>query len=89
MAVKQAQVSVTSSATLLDQTMSGIERVAMLVRNRGTAAVYLGGSDVSSANGLQVDVGEAVTVEAETYVLGLYARAASGTHTVHVLQVGV
>ena len=89
MSVKQGQVSVGTTATLLDQAMSGVDKVAMLVRNRGTGVVYLGGADVSSANGLQLDVGDAVTLEAETYSVGLYGRAASGTQAVHVLQVGV
>lgn len=88
MAIKQAQVSVTTTATLLDQTMTGVEKVAILVRNRGTGAVYIGGSDVSSSNGFQLDAGESTTVEAGTYSPGLYGRAATGTHTVHVLQVG-
>lgn len=54
------------------------------VRHRGDAAVYLGGEDVSSDDGFQLDPGESIGVRlrAET----LYAVAASGTQVLHVLK---
>lgn len=87
MAVKAERVSVATSATLLDRTDT-IRRGSLLVRNRGSAAVYLGASDVSTSTGFQLDAGESVSVDAETYPVGLYAVCASGTVSCHVLQVG-
>lgn len=87
MAVKAARVSVAATATALAQTDT-VAVSAILVRNRGTAAVYLGASDVTTATGFQLDPGESATVEAGTYPLALYGICASGTVTCHVLQVG-
>lgn len=88
MAVQTARRDVTSVALRLDVTTSPERNASMLVRNRGTAAVYLGASDVTTATGFQLDAGEAVAVDLSTVDNGLYAIAASGTHTCHVLQSG-
>lgn len=80
------QVSVTTTATLLDQSTGGSR--AVLVRNRGTVAVYLGAGTVTSGTGFQLDSGESVSIDVSGSGAGggLYARTASGTATVHVLQ---
>lgn len=82
------RVSVTTSATQLDVSASGGRR-SLLARNRGTSAVYLGGAAVTSATGYQVDPGEAVTWDSETGPgQAMFAVTASGSVSVHVIQVG-
>lgn len=90
MATKSAQVSVTNSATRLDQTLSpAAKRSSILIRNRGSVAVYVGASDVATNSGLQIDAGEAISVDlGATPGPFLYGITASGTATCHVLQVG-
>lgn len=86
MAISSNQVTVTTSATRLDPS-TGVPTGAVLVRNRGSAAVYLGGSNVTTANGFQLDAGESVPMDIRSGD-ALYGVVASGTQTVHVLQVG-
>ncbi len=87
MAVQNAQVTVTTAATRLDQTADAGMRSSLVVRNMGTAPVYLGSSTVTTANGAQLDAGESASVD---LVKGesLYAVAASGTVRCDVLQAG-
>lgn len=82
------QVVVNTSADLLDQSTGGGRSI--LIRNRGAVAVFLGGIDVTSSTGLQLDPGESVTVDSTGSGAGggLYAVTASGSTTVHVLQAG-
>lgn len=88
MSVQAARVSVTNSATRLDSTTDPMLRFSILVVNRGTAAVYVGSSSVTTATGTQIDVGGSVTLDMRSSDGGLYGIAASGTHTCHVTQVG-
>lgn len=88
MAVSAARVDVTSTATRLDADLTAVRGGSALIRNRGTAAVYLGASNVTTSTGFQLDPDESVSIDLEGYSLGLYGRAASGTHTCHVMQVG-
>jgi len=83
MAFESARVSVAQTAVLL---VSGND-YKFSVRNRGTAAVYLGDATVTSATGYQLDAGEAVGLQVNP-TDALYAIAATGTQTVHVLKVG-
>lgn len=87
MAVKGARVDVATTATALSQT-DVVSTAAILVRNRGAATVYLGGPDVTTGTGYQLDAGESISVEAAAYQVGLFGVCASGTVTCHVLQVG-
>jgi hypothetical protein len=90
MTVKPAQTSVTTSAVRLDQATDTdhISGQSVLVRNRGTVAVFLGGSDVTSAAGFQLDPGEAATFDLDG-TDQLWGLTASGTTTLHVLGGGV
>jgi hypothetical protein len=89
MSVIGQRVTVTTDATRLDVgTVGNMATSALLVRNRGTAAVDLGGSGVTAGAGLQLDGGEAVTVDLCGSYGGLYAIAAAGTVRCDVLQVG-
>lgn len=80
-----AQVTVTASATLLDQSTVGAR--SLLVRNRGSVSVYLGASNVTVNTGFQLDVGEAVTADFPTFGGGLYGIVASGSSRMDVLEV--
>ena len=84
-----AQVSVTSSATLLDTNTTASGR-SVLVRNRGSVPVFLGGSAVTTSTGFQLDPGEGASVDVPGTgaASGLYGITASSTATVHTLQVG-
>lgn len=89
MAVKGTQVTVTTSATALESTLTA-QGMSVLVRNRGAVAVYIGGSAVTAATGYQLDPGEAVTLDAsDQNPLGVYGITAAVSCVCHVLQVGV
>jgi hypothetical protein len=86
--VSSQQVSVTTTATRLDPTTDGtIPKGSCLIQNKGSASVWLGNSTVTTANGFEFVAGAAATAD-----LGsgdaLYAVAASGTVSVHVLEIG-
>lgn len=91
MALGTGQVSVGTTATALDRTLTPApaKHSSLVVRNRGTAAVFLGTAAVTTTTGLQLDAGETITISADMFPLGVYGIVASGTVTVHVLQVGV
>lgn len=63
------------------------DRGSLLLRNRGSAAVFVGGSGVTSAAGFQVDAGETLALDLEADE-AVFAVAASGSHEVHVLRTG-
>lgn len=86
MAVQNAQVTVTTSATRLDQTTDAGNRSAVLVRNRGSVSVFLGNATVTTANGLQLDPTEAVSVDLKDKREALYGIVTAGTCRVDVLQ---
>lgn len=84
MSVRATRVAVATTATKI-----GYEgRGSLLVRNRGNNPVYLGGPDVQTTSGMQVDAGEAVPIDLASGDV-LYGIVAAGTETVHVLQQGV
>tara|TARA_R110000868_G_scaffold24868_3_gene97515 strand:+ start:1111 stop:1368 length:258 start_codon:yes stop_codon:yes gene_type:complete len=78
-----AQVSVAQTAVeivpanIMDQTV--------WLHNLGGGAIYLGGANVTTANGYKLDNGDKMQVPVGDHE-GLYAIAASGTHTVAVLS---
>lgn len=87
MPLKTNQISVTTSATRLGfgPPFGPDTRCSVAARNRGSVEVFMGGSNVTTSNGVRVDPGETLTVE-----LGpdeaLFGIVASGTATCHVLQ---
>lgn len=92
MAHSQAQVSVGVTATRLDaidDSGDGVTGEAITVRNaHATDSVFLGGADVTTANGFELVAGAAYS---DTLMTGdaLYAIKAATTATVHVLRRGV
>lgn len=90
MALSGRRVSVGTSATPL--TTSATDLVAgqsLLVHNPATnsASVDLGASSVTTGAGFALAPGESVSID--TFGDVLYAVAASGTVTVHVLETGL
>jgi hypothetical protein len=88
MAIKTSRVTVTTTATRLDtQTDAdyGRDQEIMIIP---AADVYVGGPDVSTANGVLIVASStlAITLPADSPI---YGRAASGTVVVQVMQVGV
>ena len=77
-----AQVSVTTTATVIVPA-TNFDQTANL-HNLGGGAMYLGGANVTTANGYKFDNGDKLTVtvgDREAF----YAITASGTQTVAVL----
>jgi hypothetical protein len=78
-----AQVTVTTTATVI-VAASNFDQTANL-HNLGGGAIYLGGSNVTTANGYKINNDDKLTVTVGDHE-ALYAIAASGTHTVAVLS---
>jgi hypothetical protein len=87
MSIQTQPVAVAVTATRLDSTAEGTALSQCMVKNVGTATVYIGGSNVTTANGFPLEIGEAATCD-----LGrneaLFGIVASGTQNVRVMEVG-
>ena len=91
MAVKSTTVTVTTTATLIPaaaDAITGPTRTEILVQNLGTGAIYVGASDVTTANGIQVNAGASLGLNGVATPDALYAITASGTQDVRVLEIG-
>lgn len=85
MAVRTTAVSVATTATVLVTGIGNLQDARpWLIHNAGAAVVYIGGSDVTTANGIPVAIGEKVTGFAPANE-SLYGIVASGTEAVRVL----
>jgi hypothetical protein len=86
MTVLSASIPVASTATMLDPSTDPSRRQQILVRNRGDAAIAIGGPAVTFAAGTPLNPGEDFAAD-----LGqgeaLYGITSSGTTPVFVLQV--
>ena len=81
------RVTVNTSADRLDTAPgAGAQRLSLLIRNRGSVVAYVGASDVADSTGFQLDPGDVMSVDLAP-LGGLYAVTASGSTTLHVLQV--
>ena len=77
-----AQVTVSSTATVLVP-VNNFHQTAY-VHNSGGGIVYIGGPDVTVANGYKLDNGDKITIGIGDHE-GLYAIVVSGTQVVSVL----
>ena len=77
-----AQVTVTTTAAVLVPENT-FHQTAYL-HNSGGGIVYLGGPNVTAANGYKLDNGDKITIGIGDHE-GLYAIVASGTNLVSVL----
>lgn len=98
MAVKSTAVTVATTATRLDTAVEAVSSTrsdaiagqGVLVWNDGAATIYLGGSDVTTANGVPVPAGTwSPAIELAELGEGLYGIVASGTVAARVLESGV
>lgn len=95
MAVAATRVDVTSTVTTVASVPAGdIEQAdyrirRYLIKNKtATASVFVGGSGLTTGNGFEWEVGDgALVVDLEPGET-LLAVVATGTQTLHVLQVG-
>ena len=78
-----AQISVTTTATIIVPA-SNFDQTANL-HNLGGGAMYLGGANVTTANGYKFDNGDKLTVTVGDHE-ALYGITASGTQTIAVLS---
>lgn len=78
-----AQVTVNSTATVLVAATAFDQSVNL--HNSGGGIVYLGGPDVTTANGYKLDNGDKLTLMVGDHE-ALYAITASGTNVVAVLK---
>jgi hypothetical protein len=62
---------------------AGAGRIAATIYNNGSATIYLGGADVTTANGLPLVAGGSITLNS---VAAIYGIAASGSQIVGVLE---
>jgi hypothetical protein len=92
MAVKSRAVTVTTSATRLDTTTDQDDAMSgesFAVYNASAAVVYLGGSDVTTSNGVPV----AATSWGPSFDLSIsdqiYGIVAASTSEVRVIETGV
>ena len=83
-AVLGSVVSVGTTATALPASALANRR-ALIIRNNGSATVYLGAAGVTTASGFPLDPGQSLALEIGT--LAIYGRVASGTVEVRVLEV--
>lgn len=88
MAVLSRAVSVATTATRIDSSEGGQSSQGLAVHNAGEATVYLGGVDVSTANGYPLAAGEHFSADLAQGDL-LYGVVAASTVEVRVFEVAV
>ena len=76
------QVSVTTSATQI--VASNSSRRSVIIRNQGGTDMYIGGSTVTTSNGLLLKASETITLDRNT--AAIYGVVASGSTTAGYLQ---
>lgn len=84
--VSSAQVTVTTTATLLVQ--ADTDGCRVVIHHSGGGSVYLGGADVTTSNGLQLMNADGFLELALPANAKLYGIASTGTEAVQVLKVG-
>ncbi len=87
MSVNPKQATVTSTASRIDPNVDPMQRSRVVVRNRSTVVVYIGGPGVTTGTGFPLDPGDSVSVDLSAKE-SLYGIVASGTAAVAVLQSG-
>jgi len=88
--IQSAAVSVGTTATALNAAESaGSDRVSLVVYNNGASTIYVGGSDVTTSNGVPIAAGASLAVNELDVAERLYGIVASGTVEARVLRQGV
>ena len=78
---KTAQVSVTTTRTLVVPELIGDQSVYL---HSSSGTIYIGGSDVTTANGYRLDNGDKLTIMVGDHE-ALYAITSSGTANLYVM----
>ena len=84
--ISSAQVSVTTAATLLVQ--ADTDGCRVFIHHSGAGSIWLGGDDLTSANGFNLANADGFIEIALPPNAKLYARTSTGTETAQVLKVG-
>ena len=84
MAVSSGRITVGTAATIIDGTFNSNFRL-IVHNNDNTDAVYLGGPDVTTANGLQLLKQETLQLEMNP-LESVYAVSAKAGHTISYLK---
>jgi hypothetical protein len=79
---KSAQFTITTSAQIVVPAEIG-DQMAYL--HSASGAIYIGGADLTVANGYRLDNGDKLTVQVGDHT-ALYAVTSSGTATLYVLS---
>lgn len=88
MAVKAKRVTVTTSPTKINsKPTDGQSGAGGQARNRGASSVFVGGSDVTTATGYEVEAGDVIAFDLD-HGEDIYGIVASGTCVMHVLEGG-
>ena len=87
MAVLSSRATVAQTAVRLD-TPETVTRWSITFVNRGTDPIFIGGQSVTTTTGLELAVGERMSMMLRPADLGVYAIAATGNQRVDRVQVG-
>lgn len=85
MGISTRQVTVTTTPTILVDNTAEAEEVHL--HAAGGQKVYLGGADVDTSAGFELDSGEKITLQSKNNPI--YGVTASGTTVVQVLVIGL
>lgn len=87
--IDSAQITVTTTATLLSSGVDTREFGIIAVTNRGSGAIFLGNANVTAATGFQVDAGQTLSADVSTSNGEMmYGITASGSQLAHVIRIG-
>jgi hypothetical protein len=84
MAITSGVITVGTAASIIDGTFNSNFRI-IIHNNDNTDAVYLGGPDVTTANGLKLDKGIILQLEMNP-LESLYAVSAKAGHSISYLK---
>ena len=88
MTVKATRVTVGTSPTKINsKPADGLSGSGGQARNRGAASVFVGGSDVTTTDGYEVEAGDVLSFDLDQGE-NIYGIVASGTCEMHVLEGG-
>jgi hypothetical protein len=84
MAISSGGITVGTVATIIDGTFNSNFRL-IVHNNDNTDAVFLGGSDVTTTNGLKLDKGQFIQLEMNP-LESVYAVSGKAGHTISYLK---
>lgn len=89
MAIKSARVTIGTAPTPLNSAdVSGISGSGIAVKNLAAVEIFIGGADVTTANGFPVPAGGSFEIDFESANEIAYAVVSLGTAEVVVLAAG-